>query len=533
MFGMRIVTGVVLLAALVTACSSAPAVPKPAAAARQSASTVAGFRGGRTRCADPVIGWDAAGRSRLGEHPRRVATAGYASIDSVPPGGSVGVYVSTPARWFRVRAFRMGYVDAGTDACQIWESRWFRGDVQAAGVVVGATHSPFAPWRRSLTVVTTDWTPGFYLLRIDGAGQALPGFIPLTVRSPSLAGRTVLIAPDTTWQAYNFWGEYSLYRGGRGHTFADRSRAVPFDRPYARSLGAADFIRDQLPLVVLAERLRLPLAYVTDVDLQRDPAAFLTARTIVSVGHDEYYSPTMREALTEARDHGVNIAFLGSNDVYRKIRFAATALSADRLEINYKDDTDPIAVPSLVTTQWDEAPSDDPESSLTGNAYQCSTPISYPLVVADPGNWIFAHTGVRDGTRLPGIVGQEFDGTNTALPLPRPESILFHSPATCHGRAIENGRVAWNGRATWQDSTYYTTDSGAGVWDAGAFNWTCAIARACRVHIGARASTIVSTMTTTFLLAAASGPLGRLHPAVDNVRRLYPTAPLGRQRVRW
>lgn len=543
MVRVRVVVAVVLLALLVTACSAARATG-PAASSPESPESRGGwkppvsmaplgppasaFRTSHALCMHPAVGWDSVRRAGHTKDHRRAATAGYASTDSVLPGGAVGLYVSTPARRFRVQALRMGYFGDGTDACQVWESGWDRGDIQAAARVVGATHSPFAPWRRSLTVTTAHWAPGFYLLRVDGTGHAPPGFIPLTVRSPSLAGRIVLIAPDTTWQAYNSWDGYSLYRGGPRYNYAGRSRAVPFDRPYAHSLGAADFIRDQLPLVVLAERLRLPLAYVTDVDLQRNPAAFAAARTIVSVGHDEYYSPTMRRALTDARDHGVNLAFLGANDVYRKIRFAATALGTDRLEINYKDDTDPIRVPSLVTTQWNERPSNDPESSLTGAAYRCATPIAYPLVVADASNWLFAHTGVRDGTRLPGIVGQEFDGTDSARPVPRPESILFHSPATCRGDAAENGR------ATWQDSTYYTAPSGAGVWDVGAFNWTCALARACRVHIGARASAVVTMVTTNFLLAAARGPLGRIHPAIDNVRDFYAAAPAVRQRAgRW
>ena len=46
----------------------------------------------------------------------------------------------------------------------------------------------------------------------------------------------------------------------------------------------------------------------------------LQHRAVLSLGHDEYYSTTIYDALELARDHGVNLAFLGANVVYRRIR---------------------------------------------------------------------------------------------------------------------------------------------------------------------------------------------------------------------
>ena len=46
------------------------------------------------------------------------------------------------------------------------------------------------------------------------------------------------------------------------------------------------------------------------------------ARAVVSLGHDEYYSQAMRNALLAARNAGANLAFLGANSIYRHIRFA-------------------------------------------------------------------------------------------------------------------------------------------------------------------------------------------------------------------
>jgi hypothetical protein len=55
------------------------------------------------------------------------------------------------------------------------------------------------------------------------------------------------------WQAYNQWGDYSLYKGpdGRRET---RSRAVSFDRPYQQAMsGAGQFLQFELPAVRVAE----------------------------------------------------------------------------------------------------------------------------------------------------------------------------------------------------------------------------------------------------------------------------------------
>ncbi|MEO7126511.1 MAG: N,N-dimethylformamidase beta subunit family domain-containing protein [Nakamurella sp.] len=382
-----------------------------------------------------------------------------------------------------------------------------------AHTVPGGTNEPVASWTRSMTIPTKGWAPGDYLLRLDGGTPATRQFVPLTIRSTSFAGRIVLIVPDTTWQAYNDWGGHSLYIGP-DKKFADRARAVPFDRPYSQNNGSSFFDSDTLPLVALAESMHLPLGYATDVDLQRlPPSVFFGARAVVSVGHDEYYSPGMRSALTVALAHGVNLAFLGSNEIYRKIRFASTPTGPDRLVINYKNKTDPIKIPSLVTTQWEQSPSNDPESSLTGLSYGCAQKRFPPLTVADASSWLFAGTGVHNGTVLPQVRGQEFDGIRTDFPVPRSMTILFHGHATCRGHT----RGA--------DSSFYTTPSGGSVFNVGAYFWVCALTNGCTVKMPPAASKIVTRMTMNYLRAAALGPIGLSRPANDTVGRYYPKLP--------
>ncbi len=132
----------------------------------------------------------------------------------------------------------------------------------------------------------------------------------------------MVVSADTTWQAYNAYGGYSLYHGPDGQT-ASRALAVSFDRPYGTETGqgASEYGQNMQPLVVLVERLGVEADYVSDIDLDRDPHLLDGARAVVLTGHDEYWSLAMRAALLRARDSGVNLAFLGANSGYRHIRF--------------------------------------------------------------------------------------------------------------------------------------------------------------------------------------------------------------------
>jgi hypothetical protein len=437
------------------------------------------------------------------------AIEGYAGKVSVLPGHPFRIYVSTTSRSFRVQAFRMGWY-GGRMARQVWRSGTVPGRVQPAPRIGKATRMVSTSWRPSLTISTRGWPQGAYLLRLDAASGA-QRYIPITVRSPSTAGKVVLVLGVTTWQAYNTWGGYSLYAGPGGA--ADRAYAVSFDRPYDGD-GATLFRVFDLPAITLAEHTPgVPLAYETDVDLDRDPAILHGARAVISLGHDEYYSAAMRHALLAARDAGTNLAFLGANAMYRHIRFASSPLGPDRVEICYKDAAiDPMyGVRNSETTQnWRDPPDPRPESVITGVFYECN-PVSAPYVVFDPRNWIFAGTGVRRGTSFPGLVGPEYDRVNPAVPFPRPLEVLAHSPLTC------------DGTRTYSDSAYYTVPGGAGVFAAGTMRWVCAMRWPhCGHGVNRAASRFVDRATRNLLRVFAAGPAGRTHPAHSNLAEVRP-----------
>ena len=124
----------------------------------------------------------------------------------------------------------------------------------------------------------------------------------MTVRSATTAGRVVLKSCVSTWQAYNTWGGYDLYKGP-GQSYGNRSLAVSLDRPYDLN-GADMFLTYERNVVKLAESLGLPLAYATGMDIAADPHLLDGATALISPGHDEYWTPGERANVTAARDSG-------------------------------------------------------------------------------------------------------------------------------------------------------------------------------------------------------------------------------------
>jgi hypothetical protein len=437
------------------------------------------------------------------------AIMGYAGRASVLPGTPVDLYVSTTAREFSVRALRMGWY-GGDLARQVWASGPVRGHRQRRAARDHQTNMVHADWGISLTVPTDGWPAGAYLLRLDAASGA-QRYVPLTVRSASTAGQVVIKNAVSTWQAYNTWGGYNLYLGPDG-SYADRSLVVSMDRPYDEE-GAYLFMVYERKLINLAERMGLPLAYLASTDIAAEPGILHGASALISPGHDEYWTPQERAYVTSARDAGVNLAFLGANAMFRRIRIEPSGLGPSRRVVCYKTSyrQDPLFGKdnALVTNDFRAQPDPHPESSVTGTLYE-GFPTVADYVVATPDAWMFARTGVRHGTRFPALVGIEYDRVNPGYPLERPIQVLAHSPVTC------------NGINSYADSAYYTHPGGAGVFNAGTMRWVEAFAPPLyRWGLTKAAESFTTTVTANVLRAFADGPAAAKYPAHDNLAGMH------------
>jgi hypothetical protein len=385
---------------------------------------------------------------------------GFASQVSAVAGDDIALYISTTGQAVQVQAYRMGYYQ-GLGARLIYQSDMVAAGQQAAPVVSPGIGTVSCPWSPTLSfTVDSTWPPGCYLLKLVGnAGQEQ--FIPLTVRDDDSIAAFVIQNSVTTWQAYNLYGSYSLYYGPDASgkpIFANRARAVSFDRPYPQSWasGAADFMGNEYPLLYDLERLGLDLTYWTDVDLHTNPSLLNNHNCLFSLGHDEYWSQPMRQGAEAANAAGVNLAFLGANACYRQIRLQSTSVGPNRLQVCYKDATeDPMANqdPSLTTVNWNQAPVNNPESTMIGSTYQSVGALAN-ITVTDASNWFFDGCNLTDGQVLPNMIVGEYDRFVPALPGPRNLDVLAHSPIP--------------GQRNFSDLTYYTAPGqGGGVLASG------------------------------------------------------------------
>nr|NLI50066.1 hypothetical protein [Propionibacterium sp.] len=501
-----------LLAALVlgalAACTATPAGPaSPPAAPGPSASPVDRQPEGR--------GWVAAENERPGTPGWEAAEATYAADRelagyfgqvSVEPGEPATLYATSRVGDFDVIAYRLGWY-SGAGAREVWRSPVPVTGVEQGPPLMAADRTITTDWRPSATLPTVGWPEGSYLVELSAQAGRKTRYVPLTVRSRSSAGRLVLMSAVLSYQAYNAWGGYSLYLGPDGR-FRSRSARVSFDRPYDRN-GAMEVFKWEVPVVQHAERLGLDLAYTTTWDVAQRPGTLDDARGVVSEGHDEYWPVSLRDAVEAARDAGANLAFLGANALYWRVRLEEGPLGPGRTMVGFKDSgQDPVQGPET-TTRWRSRPWPRPENSLTGMLYECY-PARGALRVEEGDFFLFRGTGAATGDEFPGLLGDEIDRAYPIAGTPPSLEVVAHSKVRCED-------VGW----TYADMTYYTTASGAGVFATGTMMWVNALAsRTAGTGLTPASVSFARGVTDNLLRAMAAGPMGIEHPARPNLAAL-------------
>lgn len=425
---------------------------------------------------------------------------GWFSSPSATCGQSVALHISGNDSPVTIKVFRMGYY-GGAGARLIEETT----------TKPVSHYSPSAPSKAPESIVTADWPvawdfkvtnqtlPGQYLIRLDDKnGDA--NFVPIMVTNPESKSAVTFISSVLTWQAYNEWGGYSLYKGPN-RTRKSRAMVVSFNRPYDGD-GAGQFRYMEFPIVRLAEKLGIDINYITDLELDKNIGSLENTKSIVYGGHGEYWTTQMRESLDAAVARGTNLISFGGNAGYNRPRLQAN----DRELVMWRGAaSDPNRrSPTLATTRWRGNPIRKPESVLLGAQY-VGLGVNGDYTVAHPLRWPFSV--MKHPAVLRGVVGREVD-----------------SPLYAAGPAVED--LAWaeiklRGKPITAMATYYTNSKNAGVIDISTNGWVCAIDGVCPWHPAhfEETQTDVQLVTEEILRGITKGPLGIWRPAVIDVAK--------------
>lgn len=402
--------------------------------------------------------------------------SGYGSKISLNHGDSLDLFVTTTAPSFTIDIFRTGWYQ-GLGARLITSLGSFTGVHNAIPAPNAVTGMVVCNWPKTTTLtIPSDWVTGVYLARLN-ASNGNKSFIFFVVRNDGGHEDLVFQTSVTTYQAYNTYGGTSLYNNNTNQSVYRYPHAtkVSFDRPFnpGDSNGAGHYFWWEYKFVRWAESQGYDLTYTTDVDTDLNTNPLTNHKAFLSVGHDEYWSMGMRTHVQQAIDAGVNIGFFSANTAYWQIRFESNASGApDRVEVGYKDFADFNIAPgpdpmfgvnnSIVTTNWRDPVVNMPENGLMGVMYEQQVYQDETFVATNTSHWAYAGTGLVNGSKVPGIVGYEYDRVWNNGFSPPGLITLAHSPVSaCCGTGN-----------SFADTTIYTASSGARVFASGTIQWS-------------------------------------------------------------
>jgi len=435
---------------------------------------------------------------------------GYASLTSVNIGGNINFSVSTSNSSFNIEIFRTGWY-GGVGARRLTTVSNVAG-VRRSTPTPDANGMVECNWPSSYTLnVPTSWVSGIYLARLTGNQNGKQSYIMFVVRDGSRASDIVFESSVTTFQAYNFWPGGA--NGKSLYDFAPGGRAwkVSFNRPYVlgmsytgsgngpqSGLGAGEYLANLQPgpaqgypipaagweynMVRWLEQKGYDVTYVTNIDVHENLSLINWPQhsVLLSVGHNEYWSRPMRQNVEAAQTNGdgLSLGFFSSNTLYWQIRLESSPKTgqANRTIVCYKYDApnnDPryFSNPSVATVRWRDPQVNQIETKLVGVGY-FGDPWQGDIVINNPGHWLLAGSGLRNGDRLRGLSGYEVDGGWNASNEPPNIEYVNSTPVGPFPDDFDNPPgLPCNTRTCNNDITFYRASRGAPVFATGSFQW--------------------------------------------------------------
>ncbi|EFH83279.1 N,N-dimethylformamidase beta subunit family domain-containing protein [Ktedonobacter racemifer] len=436
--------------------------------------------------------------------------SGYGSKISVNHGDSLDLYVTTTAPSFSIDVFRTGWY-GGIGARKVTSLGSFTGVHQPMPNPDPKTGLIDCNWTKTTTLnIPSDWVTGVYLAKLTTSTNK-SSFIFFVVRDDGGHEDIVFQTSVTTYQAYNTWGGTGLYNNETNRSIFSGAHAskVSFNRPFrpGDSNGAGHYFFWEYKFVRWAESRGYDLTYTTDIDTAANTNPLTNHKAFLSVGHDEYWTKSMRDNVENAIKAGVNVGFFGANTSYWQIRLESDSKGvANRIEVGYKDfaqfNTPPGPDPmfnvdnSVLTDLWRDPHINRPENGMAGVMYEQQVYQDYTFVAKNTSHWIYAGTGFTDGSKVPGIIGYEYDRVFDNGATPPGLTVLGSSPVNaCCGTGNSHA-----------DTTIYTAPSGARVFASGTIQWSLGLDNSQgNTYANAGIQQMTANLLNNFISAAPPG----------------------------
>jgi hypothetical protein len=345
---------------------------------------------------------------------------GYPDHASVRPGERLVLHVASDSPRFRVTFYRLG-----SRFMPVAESSWLPGkDADPRSAALDWQ------WPAYEFDIPDSWPSAVYVAHLQepdcaAFGGDVESAAALFVVRGDGRRRLLYKIPLATYHAYN--------SSGGGCFYADPPRSdsppgskVTLHRPGGgiggETWGAPDhynacsprqtFAHWDAPFIRWLLRSGYSPEFCTDFDIHEDPRLCERYRLLLSIGHDEYWSETMRDRVEAFITGGGNVAFFGANVCWWRIHVvdAGTAMVCHQ--------GGPLGA---FDHWWPATGARRPEDALTGVSYRHGggwwdgPRCTGGYVVQQADHWVFAGTGLRRGEVLgkdttPPLVGYECDG---------------------------------------------------------------------------------------------------------------------------
>jgi hypothetical protein len=395
----------------------------------------------------------------------------YTDRYSYRAGETITLFVSATAERYRLDIVRDGGVEMPVATVDGLSATWQDTPDQCSVLGCG--------WKGSHSFrIPMEWSSGAYRITLTAEGRdgrliRCHHLFILRPQAGAKPGRILQVAATGTWTAYNTWGGSNHYQGITGPGRNQYAPMVSIERPFCRGFVVLPPEAPRVPLEVSippamppryphmewayahgyskkyassgwasydshffrwAERSGYAVDLASQHELHFEPEILDGYDCVVFVGHDEYWTWEMRDAVENYVKKGGRVA-----------RFAGNFMWQTRLEdegrrqvcYKYRAAEDPILEGGDVTrlsTSWEDPRVGRPGSETFGllatrGLYVgwggCAPRGARGFPIYRPEHWAFAGTGIYYGDILGAdshVFGYEVDGLDYVIEggLPRP-----------------------------------------------------------------------------------------------------------------